>query len=557
MPQIDPLDLPDVIAPVLSGRLRLMVWGVSDAIALAQWQVMLPVHGYVDTERAGQSYGGQPILAPEALEAFDPAHIVVLFTYSYGRDFPEFAAWMDQRGIRYFTPIPLALACGVAEADIPALVLSPDGPQPEQLLPPRPPRDRWHDLEQRLCRYRWRNRGQDDDRHKIVLALLRLEVGGAERQICALATGLNQRGMTASLATLTPAPVEAAHYLTMLEEAGVETILPPPVAPQDQRHAALISDDPDAAVILWHLPPHMAWKIYQFTQIFKLLRPRAVVCYLDQPNTLAGLAAVLAGVPRILLSGRNLAPTNFPHFFGGQCPDLHRVYRLLLACSGVTLSANSAEGAQSYEQWLGLGAGSVAVIPNAIAAWAVASPLRPIPSGPPHILGLFRLAPEKRPLDFIETIARLRVDFPELTATICGDGGMRAELQARIEALGLTSHLRLPGTVSTVSDYLARASLLLHTAEAEGTPNALLEAQALGVPVVSSRAPGSMAALAPSLQSHTAPVGQIGDLAATVADMLRNPERGARQGQMAADYVRRNFTIDQLIDRSLAFLQEN
>lgn len=556
MPLIDPSDLPDIVAPVLAGRLRLLMWGVYDGAALAEWQVILPIDGYLDSERCGQTYRGRTIMPPEALESLDPATIVVLFNYYYIRRFPDFAAWLDRLGIRYFTPTPLALACGVETGrDLALATGAAPADLATALLPPRPAIDRWDRLGELLALHRARTRGSDGEGNGIVLGLLRLEVGGAERQLCALATALTRRGMTATLATLWPSPPEARHYGQALAEAGVAIAQPRPSDPIERRHLALIADDPEVAFLLWHLPPHMAWQVSQFHGIFKALRPRAAVFYLDQPNVLGGLAAVLAGIPEVLLSGRNLNPTHFPHFFGRQCPDLFRLYRLLLACPGVTLTANSPEGARSYAEWLEPAPGSVGVIANAVADWAVAAEPRPAaPAAPPRVLGLFRLAPEKRPLDFVDTVARLLPAFPDLRATLCGDGSLRQAVAAHIEALGLSGRIELAGPVTDVATRLADATLLLHTAEAEGMPNVLLEAQAMGVPVISSRAAGSLGALAPVLHPFTAEIGDTAGLAAAAARLLGDRKDAVRLGHAAADYVRSHFTMEQLIDHTLAAL---
>ena len=85
----------------------------------------------------------------------DPATIVVLFNYYYIRRFPDFSAWLDRLGIRYFTPTPLALACGVETGRGLALAT---GAAPADLattlLPPRPAIDRWDRLGELLPDHR-------------------------------------------------------------------------------------------------------------------------------------------------------------------------------------------------------------------------------------------------------------------------------------------------------------------------------------------------------------------------------------------------------------------
>ncbi len=548
MPLLTESDLPDLVAPALAGSLHVVMWGVYEAAALAEWQAMLPIAAYVDTERAGQVYRGKVIQSPAVLERMDPAATVVMFNYAYTRRFPEYAAVMDRLGLRYFAPTPMALACGIGGAAADDIAL---GRTASPLVRTGPPASRWERLAARLPAWRERRPDESGQRRGIALALVRLEVGGAERQMGALAAGLARHGLHSTLATLYPAPPEARAYAEGLAAAGIALALPEGTESPEHRHAAVIAAGADVAIPLWHLPPHMAWQTFQFYRLFQALRPEAVVCYLDQPNVLAGLGAVLADVPRVLLSGRNLNPTHFPHFFGGQCPDLRRAYQLLLACRGVRMSANSQVGARSYAEWLDLPPEAVTVIPNAVATWATDGPPRPRPAGLPRLLGLFRLSPEKRPLDFVETVARVLTTVPDLHATLCGDGSMREAMAARISELGLSERIDLTGVVDDVGARLAGAHLLLHTAEAEGTPNVILEAQALGVPVVASRSAGALDTLAPGLRPFTAEVGDCDGLAAAVRSLLGDPAKADALGLAAAAHVRRTYSTERLVEETL------
>lgn len=537
-------DLPVLAEAVLAGRQRLLMWGVYDAAALAERQIMLPVSGYIDTERAGTLYRGRTVMAPDALEGMDPAATVVMFNYYFIRSFPDFAARLDRLGLRYFAPTPLALACGHDDPDL----------APDRLLPSRPPLDRWARLAEGLSRHRVG--ASNADGRGIVLTLVSLQVGGAERQMATLAAELARRGEPATLVTLHPPPAEAAHYRRDLMAAGVDLVMAT-AAVTDEREGwfeRLRAEAPEVAGLLGLLPPHMAWSVFLLYREYNRIRPKAVICYLDQPNVLGGLAAILAGVPHVLLSGRNLNPTHFPHFFGGQCPEMRRVYQALLSCAGVGMSANSAPAALSYAQWLELPSEAVSVIANAVAPWALEHGPRPVRTGPPVVLGLFRLSAEKRPLDFVETIARLRPAFPDLTAVICGEGALRGEVEARIAALGLNTVIEMAGAVGDVASRLAGADMVLHTSEAEGMPNVLLEAQAMGVPVLTTASAGSLAALSPSLAELCVAVGDVAGLANSASRLLADRAWATGLGMAASAFVRERFSMDRLVEATLAAL---
>ncbi|MFX4717556.1 hypothetical protein ABTB07_21885, partial [Acinetobacter baumannii] len=89
-------------------------------------------------------------------------------------------------------------------------------------------------------------------------------------------------------------------------------------------------------------------------------------------------------------------------------------------------------GARSYEDWLDLPAGAVSTVPNGVTLTA-AAPADPeeaarvraelaLPADAPLIVGAFRLAVEKQPLLFVETLRRVAASRPDMYAAVVGSG---------------------------------------------------------------------------------------------------------------------------------------
>jgi glycosyltransferase involved in cell wall biosynthesis len=502
MPCLSTQDFAALAPRIRTGRMTLALWGLHDGAQFLERRIGLPISLYLDSVRDGVTWNGQEIRRPDVLTGC--RNCVVIFSYYWINSRDTYTEWLDRHGIPYLFADQLPTAGpGLVDAlaGLPPPAVNDDGPIAQLLL--------------QVCQ------------------------GGAERQMILLGTGLRAQGLPVRLVTLFPPAVEAGSYLRAAAAGGLpieDLSAAPPFGPAD-----LATLPPPAARVLAALPEHYVARAGTFYRRLADLRPRAVVCYLDLPNILGGIAALAAGVPRLLLSGRNRNPSCFPHLFGRQAADLRPLYQALLTRPEVTLTANSASAARDYAQWLDLAAERVTVVPNACAAWALDFPLqRRAPSG--LVLGLFRLSPEKRPLDFIRVFARVAADLPHLRGRVCGVGPMEADCRALIASLGLGGRLEMAGAAADPALHLAEADLLLHTADAEGLPNAVLEAQAMGVPVVAARAEGTLAALAPPLDAWTAAIGDEQRLAGLVRGLLADSAVRDDLGRQAAAYVRRVFT---------------
>jgi hypothetical protein len=198
---------------------------------------------------------------------------------------------------------------------------------------------------------------------RIILVCGNLSPGGAERQVVYTMTGLERRGfrdIQLLCDTLEPGrPETFDFYLPALRDAGirVETI----------RKATLDDVELDDATrtlreFAHRLPAELLADIVALYREFRLRQPEVVHAWLDWSNTRAGIAAALAGVPKILISGRNLNPTNFNLYQ----PYMDPAYSALCELANVIFVNNSRAGADDYAKWLGLEPERIRVIHNAV-----------------------------------------------------------------------------------------------------------------------------------------------------------------------------------------------
>ena len=153
--------------------------------------------------------------------------------------------------------------------------------------------------------------------------------------------------------------------------------------------------------------------------------------------------------------------------------------------------ANSAALAQSFQQVFPCSQGRVQVIKNPVdldrlKSLANAEWPETVSRSQPNLFFSARLQPHKRP-DVLVKGFRQILDQTPAKLWICGEGPMRAKIENMVERLGLRHNVRMVGFRENIFPLLKSATVAVATSDYEGLPNNLLEAQALGIPVVSTR----------------------------------------------------------------------
>ena len=106
-----------------------------------------------------------------------------------------------------------------------------------------------------------------------------------------------------------------------------------------------------------------------------------------------------------------------------------------------------------------------------------------------RIVAVGRVDANKNHEMIIRAFAQIAPEYPEYTLTIYGEGDLRPKLLKLVEEMGLSERVALPGAVMNVADSIYKASVFVLSSFSEGMPNTLLEAMALGLPVISTDCP--------------------------------------------------------------------
>ncbi len=140
----------------------------------------------------------------------------------------------------------------------------------------------------------------------------------------------------------------------------------------------------------------------------------------------------------------------------------------------------------------------------------------------------------------LDAIAKMTNDHPSLRLLIVGDGSKRPDVQRRIDKLGLNERATITGVVENVFVPLSLCDMYVHISLQEGMPQSLLEAMALGKPVVASRVGGIPEAVEDSITGMLVPPDSI-TISKTLEDLIQNEEKSQRLGRQAKDFMASKF----------------
>jgi len=275
---------------------------------------------------------------------------------------------------------------------------------------------------------------------------------------------------------------------------------------------------------------HTLSSLPALVRYLKTERPDALLAAKDRANQVAVLARKTSGVPtRVVvrmgttvsaaLAGRNRWRKLFWYL------PMRLIYRNADAVVAVSQGV-----ARDMARITGLPASDIRIIANPVITPRIYRLARepvplpwPIKGGEPVIVGIGRLTRQKDFPTLIRAFAAVRKKLP-CRLIILGEGKDRDNLEHLAKRLSLSEQIDMPGFVENPYAYLKRAALFVLSSAWEGSPNALTEALALGVPVVATDCPsGPREILKDGAIGRLVPVGDPNALAAAMLATLSAP----------------------------------
>jgi glycosyltransferase involved in cell wall biosynthesis len=168
----------------------------------------------------------------------------------------------------------------------------------------------------------------------------------------------------------------------------------------------------------------------------------------------------------------------------------------------------------------------------------------------PSLLAVGRLSSEKRWDILLAVIALLQERGLSCSVRLAGDGPLRRHLQGEARRLKVERLITFLGNRSDIPDLLSDSTFLIHTADEEGCPNAVMEAMACGRAVVATDAGDVPRLVVDEGTGYIVKRGDVMMLADRAAKLIENPPLAVRMGLAGRVKAEEEFGLWKLVDQT-------
>jgi glycosyltransferase involved in cell wall biosynthesis len=305
-----------------------------------------------------------------------------------------------------------------------------------------------------------------------------------------------------------------------------------------------------AGVKVHSLSPHKLLPFYIASIPWRLLadKPDILHCHLIPSNIIAKPLGALLGVPVVI----NHDHTNDTRRSDGRLLLALDRFSNRFASHIVAVSASCRDFLITRES---IPANDVTLVPNAIdlRRFSPASARRDmarlelgLPASTRVVAGVGRLNPQKNFALFLDIAAQLAPRFPDLHFLLAGDGPEEKMLREKAAALGIADRVTFSGYVADTRLVYLAADVLLMPSRYEGLPMTLLEAMAMGLPVVASQLDGIAEVIGDGREGFLVPSDDASLFVERTAALLQDAELSSRIAQNARAKIEASFSVERM-----------
>jgi len=370
---------------------------------------------------------------------------------------------------------------------------------------------------------------------KLVFVIFSVQMGGAERVMSTMANYWAQRGHVVSIITL--CGIEADFY---------------PLSPNITR--ITLGGAQPSANILQALLGNLS-RILILRGALRKLTPDVVISFTTRINVMTLLATRGLGVPVLVSERCDPSQLKLPWFWKALRRRVYpRAEHVVVQCQQALQNANGLLGRSHFAV---IANPVVEDDPGVVRHEGVSLHIQ---FGlPPHtriVMGLGRFELQKGFDLLIRAYAKIADVYPDWRLVLVGDGTQTPALQRLVEQHHLRGRVLMPGRARHSRSWLRQADLFVFPSRFEGFPNALLEAMACGLPVVSFDCPSGPGEIIEHGRNGLLVEPQnISALTESMGMLMENAELRHRLASQAQDVLQR-FSLARIMSLWESILPE-
>lgn len=294
--------------------------------------------------------------------------------------------------------------------------------------------------------------------------------------------------------------------------------------------------------------------VYQLWRLMGRIKPDFSLGYTIKPVIYGNIAGWLAGVPRrfALITGLGYA------FQGesGQRSWLRRVvqglYRTSLGKVQKVFFQNPDDEALFHELGIINPSDVKTVIVSGSGIDVDRFTVAPFPEVTQFLL-IARLLGDKGIREYVTAASKVKRKYPEVCFGLVGwiDENPNAISEDELQRWVESGVVRFYGRLDDVRPVIAQSSVYVLPSYREGTPRTVLEAMAMGRPIITTDAPGCRETVVDGDNGFLVPVRAVDELAAAMVKFIENPELVEHMGNRSRQIAEQKYDVDKVNEHML------
>jgi glycosyltransferase involved in cell wall biosynthesis len=360
-----------------------------------------------------------------------------------------------------------------------------------------------------------------DRKRRIVFLITSLDYGGAQTEIVHLAIGLKNLGWNVRLISMLR--VEA--FTEKLDRANIPVI-----------SLGMSKGIPDPKAI------------GKLANLLRQWKADILHSHLFHANILSRITRIIVPIPIVISTAHNINE-------GRRWREI--AYRSSDRLADLTTNVSKA-AVKRYIQVGAVPANKIMFIPNSIDTEIFAPDLQARNKIRQQLnlenkfvwLAVGRLEEQKDYPNLLQAFARIVREFPETILLICGKGNLQSELEVLTEQLKIQQRVRFLGIRSDIRDIMNGVDAYVMSSAWEGMPIVLLEASAVGLPIVATDVGGNREIILDDRSGFLVPPKDDRTLGLKMQQLMKlSTSERWQMGQIARKYVEDNYSIERTLSK--------